>query len=240
MLASNEAMAVSINYSFFMFQEAEALFNSIESLKLGGSYLPHLAAMLTKIGPEASSFLAALFGQPEGTVSFKKQVGNCPLPEWISRLQQPIAGHYPLQTILDLRTTLFLVARNQGTTPLASCHEIRSASTTPGSTPTLAPPSPPGRVSSGLWVMLSLQVTSLELFAVAVGSGLADAQVHDLVPCLLAAMCQPAQDVRTAALPAAKAMAEVCPKGDPDQNTLHLPVQIHNLQMKGVRMASGD
>jgi hypothetical protein len=66
--------------SFSFHQEAEALFHSIESLNLEGSYLPHLAALLTKMGPDASSFLAAVFGQPEGSVSPKEQVTSCPLP----------------------------------------------------------------------------------------------------------------------------------------------------------------
>jgi hypothetical protein len=87
-----------------------------------------------------------------------------------------------------------------------------------------------------------LQVNSLELFAATAESGLADAQLHSLVPCLLAAMCQAAQEVRTAALQAAKAMAEVCPIPDLYPNLLLLPVHIYKAldRLKGVLMASGD
>jgi hypothetical protein len=54
-----------------------------------------------------------------------------------------------------------------------------------------------------------LQAGSLELLPATVTSGVADAPLQTLLPCLLAAMCHPAQSVRRAAIPAADALAKV-------------------------------
>ena len=56
----------------------------------------------------------------------------------------------------------------------------------------------------------ALQVMMLELLPATLAYGVEDACLRNLLPCLLAAMSHPAQDVRGAALPAAEALANVC------------------------------
>ncbi len=51
-----------------MFQDVEGVFDAVGALKLGGSYLPHLGALLTKMGAAAPGFLGAIIGQPDGAV----------------------------------------------------------------------------------------------------------------------------------------------------------------------------
>ncbi len=58
-----------------MFQDVEGVFDTIGALTLGGSYLPHLGALLTAMGPAAPAFLAAIIGQPDGAVPPAKLVG---------------------------------------------------------------------------------------------------------------------------------------------------------------------
>ena len=54
------------------------------------------------------------------------------------------------------------------------------------------------------------QALMLELLPATIALGMEDACLQTLVPCLLAAMCHLAQDVRNPALLAAEALAKVC------------------------------